>query len=168
MNSFDQIHIQNKRSTQLPGDFQPIDPNVLDPAVWGPHYWFFLQTVAQSYPNMPTATTKRKYYDFMQNLPLFIPNEEIGNKFSVLLDEFPVSPYLDSRDSFIRWVHFMHNKINVRLGKEEISLFAALDNYKRQYVPKQIKLSEKFQIQKEYIIASFTITCLILIIVFYR
>jgi len=167
MNEFGEVDYKHRLSTYLPGEFHPIDPNALDPKVWGPYYWFFLQTIAQSYPNMPTSTTKRKYYDFVQNIPLFIPNEEIGNKFSVLLDEFPVSPYLDSRDSFIRWVHFMHNKINVMLGKEEMSLFAALDQYKRHYVPKQIKISERYNIQREYIVASFTVICLVLIILFY-
>ena len=85
----------------------------LDPNVWGPHYWFFLHTVAESYPLSPNQVTKRKYYDLIQNFPLFLPDDEIGNKFSRLLDKYPVTPYLDSRDSFVRWTHFMHNKILV-------------------------------------------------------
>ena len=96
-----------------------------------------------------------------------IPNPEIGDKFSGLLDQFPVSPYLDSRDSFIRWVHFMHNKINKILEKPEISLFAALDNYRAKYRPKQIKMSERFHLKQEFIIAFFTVMCFILIYLFY-
>ena len=88
-----------------------------DPDVWGPHYWFFMHTIAHSYPESPNAVTKRKYYDLIQNMPLFIPVSDIGNKFSSLLDKYPVTPYLDSRESFIRWVHFVHNKVNVSLGK---------------------------------------------------
>jgi len=72
------------------------------PEVWGPHFWFFLHTMAHTYPDMPTAVTKRKYYDLIQNMPIFIPNAEIGNKFSQFLDKYPVTPYLDNRDSFIR------------------------------------------------------------------
>ena len=30
------------------------------PDIWGPHYWFFLHTVAESYPETPNAVTKRK------------------------------------------------------------------------------------------------------------
>jgi hypothetical protein len=88
-----------------------------DPDVWGPHYCFFLHTIAHSYPESPNAVTKRKYYDLIQNMPLFIPVSEIGNKFSNLLDKYPVSPYLDSRDAFIRWGHFIHNKINEKFIK---------------------------------------------------
>ena len=51
--------------------------NNLDPDVWLPHFWFFFYTVAHSYPVFPNAVTKRKYYDFVQNLPLFIPHDRV-------------------------------------------------------------------------------------------
>ena len=134
--------------------------------VWGPHYWFFLHTVAYSYPDTPNTITKRKYYDLIQNIPLFIPTPEIGNEFSKLLDKYPVSPYLDNRDSFIRWVHFMHNKINVMLGKEEISLFEANDRYKAKYKPKTVLLSERLQIKKYHIYIILTLIFLFLIYIY--
>lgn len=165
--NYNEKHDLNKANTYLPPEFVPLNAERFDPQVWGPYYWFFLQTVAHTYPEIPNTVTKRKYYDFIQNLPLFIPNPEIGDKFSSLLDEFPVSPYLDSRDSFIRWVHFMHNKINKQLDKPEISLFAALDNYRAKYIPKQIKLSERYHLKFEYIVACFTVLCFILIYVCY-
>ena len=165
--NYNEKHDLNKANTYLPPEFVALNAERFDPQVWGPYYWFFLQTVAHTYPEIPNTVTKRKYYDFIQNLPLFIPNPEIGDKFSSLLDEFPVSPYLDSRDSFIRWVHFMHNKINKQLDKPEISLFAALDNYRAKYIPKQIKLSERYHLKFEYIVAVFTVLCFILIYVCY-
>ena len=70
-------------------------------------------------------------------MPLFIPDEEMGNKFSEMLDKYPVSPYLDNRDSLVRWVHFIHNKYNVMLGKEEVSLANALDMYRDNTNPKK-------------------------------
>jgi hypothetical protein len=85
------------------------------PEVWGPHYWFFLHTIAHSYPENPNSVTKRKYYDLINNMPLFIPVPKMGDEFSKMLDKYPVSPYLDHRDSFIRWVHFIHNKLNFSL-----------------------------------------------------
>ena len=32
----------------------------LDSAIWGPHYWFFLHTIALSYPIRPNTPTKKK------------------------------------------------------------------------------------------------------------
>ena len=47
---------------------------VLDSKIWGPHYWFVLLTIAISYPIHPNDVTKKKYYELIQNFPLFIPN----------------------------------------------------------------------------------------------
>jgi len=138
-----------------------------DPAVWGVHYWFFLHSVSESYPKTPNAITKRKYYDLIQNFPLFLPNEEIGNKFSEMLDKYPVTPYLDNRDSFVRWVHFIHNKVNAMLGKQEISLPKALELYRENYQPRAIILSERIHMRKHYIYSALILSLLFLIYVYY-
>jgi pyruvate-formate lyase-activating enzyme len=62
--------------------------------------------------------------------------------FSKLLDEYPVVPYLDSRDSFIRWIHFIHNKINAKLEKPTISLSQFYENYYNEYKPSTVKMRE--------------------------
>ena len=54
----------------------------LDPKVWGPHYWFVLHTIALTYPITPNDVCKKKYYDFIHNLPLFLPIGQIGNTLS--------------------------------------------------------------------------------------
>jgi hypothetical protein len=141
---------------------------VLNPSVWGPHYWFLLHTVSHSYPTSPNQVTKRKYYDLIHNFPLFIPDEKIGNKFSRLLDKYPVTPYLTSRDSFIRWVHFIHNKINHHLGKEELSLAASLDKYNAHYKSEVIYLSERMNIKKHYLYAVLIAICFLLIFIYYE
>jgi hypothetical protein len=139
----------------------------LDPKVWGPHYWFFLHTVAETYPEYPNEVTKRKYYDLIQNMPLFIPVVEMGNKFSHFLDKYPVTPYLANKESFVRWVHFIHNKFNQLTGKEEISLLMAIDRYKAEYKPKPIFFSDKIKIRKHYIHIALILMLLLLIYYFY-
>jgi hypothetical protein len=139
-----------------------------EPEVWGPHYWFFLHTVAESYPLRPTSVTKKKYYDLLINFPLFIPNQDIGNKFSQLLDKYPMSPYLDSRESFVRWVHFIHNKLNIQLGKEELSMPVALENYRNLYKPKKILLRETILTRKHIIHFIFIVLLLFIIYLLYK
>lgn len=114
----------------------------LDPKVWGPHYWFVLHTIAITYPFNPNEVTRKKYYDFIQNLPLFLPIDEIGNSFSKLLDKYPVTPYLDSRQSFTKWMHFIHNKINVSLELPELTMEEAMTAYYQNYIPKTVKDNE--------------------------
>jgi hypothetical protein len=117
----------------------------LDPDIWGPHFWFFLHTIAISYPHNPNAVTKKKYYELIQNLPLFIPVEKIGNDFNKLLDEYPVTAYLDSRESFVKWMHFIHNKINKKLEKPMITINDFYLNYYEEYKPKDLKMKEHYR-----------------------
>ena len=123
----------------------------LDPKVWGPHYWFFLHTLVMTYPHHPNAVTKKKYYEFIQNLPLFLPVEEISGEFSKLIDKYPVIPYLDNRDSFVRWMHFIHNKINEKLEKPQISLNEFFIKYYDEYKSHDEKLTEYYKFRQKLV-----------------
>ena len=123
----------------------------LDPKVWGPHYWFFLHTVAMTYPHYPNTVTKKKYYEFIQNLPLFIPVQQISGEFSKLIDKYPITPYLDNRDSFVRWVHFIHNKINEKLERPPISLNEFFVKYYENYKSNDVKLVEYYKLREKII-----------------
>ena len=105
-----------------------------DPEVWGPRYWFVLHSIALTYPLRPNDITKKKYYEFIENLHLFLPHTEIGAQFSTFLKEYPVTPYLDSRESFMKWMHFIHNRINLSLGKPTVSYEKSIQLYLENYV----------------------------------
>ncbi len=137
----------------------------LNPEIWGPHYWFVLYTIAISYPLKPNDVSKKKYYDFIQNLPLFIPISNIGNTFSEFLDKYPVTPYLDSRESMIKWVHFIHNKINIYLGKDEITYYEAMRQYYDNYKEKKIKIYDERKNKHKFIFGT-TIILLIILCIF--
>lgn len=122
----------------------------LDADIWGPQYWFFLMTIAVSYPKKANSVLKKKYYDLIMNMPLFIPDDKIGDNFSRLLDKFPIEPYLDGRESFIKWVHFIHNQMNKKLGKNEISYVEAMNNYYSLYKPREISLKEEMKSRRHF------------------
>jgi pyruvate-formate lyase-activating enzyme len=126
-------------------------PVFFDPKIWGPHYWHFLHTIAMTYPLRANTQTKKKYYEFIQNLPLFIPVEKMSSDFGKLLNEYPVVPYLDTRESFIRWMHFIHNKINKKLEKPTIKLNEFYENYYNEYKPKDQKWREYYKTQSKII-----------------
>jgi len=130
----------------------------LDPKIWGPHYWFFLHTIAMTYPIHPNAVTKKKYYEFVQNIPLFIPVEIMAGEFSKLLDQYPVQPYLDNRESFIRWMWFIHNKINKKIEKPQISLNDFYVKYYEEYKPVNEKMSEYYKIRGKLIYSGIIIS----------
>ena len=50
-----------------------------------------------------------------------------------MLNDYPLSPYLDSRISLLKWVNFIHNKYNILLNKEPVELYKGLDMYYNLY-----------------------------------
>ena len=141
---------------------------IYDAEIWGPHYWFVLITIAMIYPTNPNAVIKKKYYNFIHDLSIFIPEQKSSKHFSQLLNKYPVAPYLDSRSSLIRWVHFIHNKMNKLAGKEQCSLIDALNQYYDLYKPKELK-NREMKKKREKVIFVFVV-CLTLISIgyFYR
>lgn len=131
-----------------------------DPAVWGPHYWFFLETIAMTYPNYPNSISKKIYYDLIQHFHLFIPVKEHSEYFNKLLSNYPITPYLDDRESFIRWVHFIHNKINEKLNKPNMKYSDFYTKYYQKYKEKQINEIENRLIYKKIVYVSIIIILL--------
>jgi hypothetical protein len=111
-----------------------------------------------TYPHHPNAVTKKKYYEFIQNLPLFIPVEEISKEFEKLIDKYPITPYLDNRDSFTRWMYFIHNKINEKLEKPSISLNDFFVQYYNQYKSQNEKILEYYKLKEKIIYGGILIT----------
>ena len=136
--------------------------------VWLPHLKFTLQTMAITYPKHPNEVSIKKYYDFIQNLPVFIPLDPIGNNFLELLDKYPVTPYLSSRMSFMKWIHFIFNKINKKLKKKEIGFYEDLENYYEEYKPKEMKNKEVAKTRQKYIEGGVVVLLILTIIYFYR
>ena len=140
-----------------------IDSNSnLDPDIWFPTLWFFLRNTAHTYPDYPNDVIKRKYYDFIQNLPLFIPHKEWSKQFSDILDSFPVTPYLANRDSFFFWIHFIQNRIARMMEKEEKTTTEYFQEYYDSFLPKPFILNRKYYLQKKYIFA-----CIILFLLLF-
>lgn len=137
----------------------------LDPLIWGPNFWFFLHTIAICYSLNPNATTKKKYYNLIQTIPLLLPNEEMGKNFSKILDEFPVTPYLDSRESFTKWVHFIHNKINISLNKPQMTYKDSMIAYYNNYKPKKQVKKEDFKAREKIIFFTLLLVLLIIIVI---
>ncbi len=138
-----------------------------DAEIWGPHYWFFLNTVAMIYPDQPNAIVKKKYYSLFQNLPLFIPNSKISNSFNDMLNLYPINNYLNSKNSLLKWIHFIHNKINVKLNKKPITYLEFIDNYNNIYVKKEDGIVEKMKNNKKFIVSLIFIIILFMIYLYY-
>ena len=86
--------------------------------------------------------------------------EEISSSFSKLIEIYPITPYLDNRESFVRWMYFIHNKINEKLEKPQITLNEFFVNYYNQYKSQDEKLSEFYKIREKLIYGGIIVSIL--------
>ena len=105
----------------------------MNPKVWGPHAWFFLHSVTLSYPNNPTETDKKQMYDFFMSLSNILPCLDCMKHFKDHLNKYPITPFLDSKDSLVSWLIILHNMVNVSTGKPTMTNEAVLKFYNKKY-----------------------------------
>ena len=133
----------------------------LNPKIWMPSFFFFLRSVAHGFPDTPNRVTKRKYYDFVMNIPMYVPSDEWINTFTHLLDVCPITPYLDSRDAFFMWIHMLENKVNLRMNLPNKTIVEHYDQYYGAYLPQPIYIANKFKLHKNTIITGITLSLLL-------
>lgn len=114
----------------------------IDSTIWGPPFWKTLHTICHHYPLQPNSIMKKKIYDLFHNLPVFLPDHDIGDKFNEILDQYPMKPYLDTRDALCKWIHFIHNQINIRLNKPQLSYKEYIKLY--TYIPPKSNTNKYF------------------------
>ncbi len=135
------------------------------PHAWGPKYWFFLHSLAAAYPEKPTAVYRHKVYECIQNMPLFLPHAESAALFARLLEVYPLSAYLSSREHLMLWMHFIHNRVNAHLGKPEITFADALVRYQEETLRPAAPTAHEDRVWKQhmlYLVATLGLTACII------
>ena len=89
---------------------------------WQKHFWITIYIFAKNYPNSANQIIKRKYYFFFSNISEFIPDENIKKQFIHFIKKYSIVPYLDTKLNLLRWINFIHNKINKINGLKPMSL----------------------------------------------
>ena len=53
--------------------------------------------------------------------------------------------------SFMKWVHFIRNKLAVSMGEDTIDFYENLEKYYEEYKPQEIKEKKLYKERKKYI-----------------
>ncbi|NBQ48111.1 MAG: hypothetical protein EBU33_06625 [Sphingobacteriia bacterium] len=93
----------------------------MSPDVWGPVFWATMHIATLGYPVNPTPKDHEAAIKFYESLVVMIPCPICREHYGVHLTEMPVKDVVHSRDALINWVFNVHNKVNVQLGKKEIT-----------------------------------------------
>jgi hypothetical protein len=109
------------------------------PDVWGPYGWKFIHYVTLGYPNNPTETDKKNYYNYFHALKYVIPCPICSKHFEENLEKSPLTEdVLSTKMKLVEWGIIMHNYVNKKNGKKEYSFDEGLkeileDNMKKKW-----------------------------------
>lgn len=117
-----------------------MNPN---PGVFGPHFWFVLHSVSFFYPEYPDSSDMRRHKEFYESFVYMIPCDECKKHYRVLLTRYPIDGHLESRNLLSRWVVFIHNSVNKRLGKPQMDYDDVVDYYRKMYSSSSSSLSQR-------------------------
>ena len=105
-----------------------------NPKVWGPHAWFYHDTIALSYSDNPSLEDKEIYRNHFQNIYKTLPCEKCQNNYQSHLLELPLTDVvLQNRNNLIAWWVKVHNVVRKINGNEEFSEETFLKYYADQY-----------------------------------
>ena len=107
----------------------------IKPSVWGPHGWKFMHFVSLGYPENPSQEDKRQYKEFYESLQHILPCGACAQNYKLNLQRTPIDNSLDSRDTLIKWVIDIHNRVNQETGKKTLIHEEALNLYLKQQNP---------------------------------
>lgn len=103
----------------------------MDANIWGSHAWLFLHTITLNYPENPNKFDKENYKNFFENLGNVIPCEVCKAHYKKNIKKFPIQ--LETRESLVKWLHNIHNLVNIKNGKEEFSYEDFIEKYTNLY-----------------------------------
>lgn len=103
----------------------------MDPNIWGSHAWLFLHTITLNYPDKPTKFDMDNYKKFFENLGEVIPCEVCKAHYKKNIKMYPIQ--LESKETLAKWLHNIHNLVNVKNDKPEYSYDQFIEKYSDLY-----------------------------------
>lgn len=71
--------------------------------------------VAYTYPDHPDPLTRKKYEQFFVAMKMVLPCRFCRESTTQYMEELPLRPALESRETLTKWVYDLHNKVNAKL-----------------------------------------------------
>ena len=137
----------------------------MNPKVWGPHAWFFLQSISLNYPENPTDNDKKIYKDFFLSLKNLLPCEKCRNHYNINLNKHNIDDYLTNNQTLLQWTLNIQNELKGENNNKTCSLEECVDYYNNQY-NEESNNNNNYQ---KYILSFVCITILCMLIrIYYR
>lgn len=96
---------------------------------WGPSGWTFLHTITFNYPLEPTDEDKSNYSNYFKLVGAMLPCKYCRQSYLIYYKYFPIDPFLDSREGVCYWLYRLHELINQKIFKDNISFEEVIRKY---------------------------------------
>lgn len=117
------------------------------PELWGKHAWIFIHLVTLDYPEHPTESDKKNYYQFFDSLQYVLPCAKCRKGYAQHIKKYPLNDQvLFNRDNLIKWAIDIHNVVNYYNGKPMLSYSEAMKKINGFMQPQVIKNNDIFYI----------------------
>jgi hypothetical protein len=101
--------------------------------IWGPSAWNMLQCCAFGYPINPTDEDKKNFRTFYDVIKYVLPCRFCRESYTqFIIDDDTVlnDAALESRNTLVRWVYNIHEKVNKKLG---VTYGLTFEDYVKRY-----------------------------------
>jgi hypothetical protein len=106
----------------------------LNPKIWGPHTWFFLDSVVLSLPNKLNDEQKIIYKNFFSSLQYILPCEACREHYKKNLIKYPLTDdILSTKENMIKWILNVHNNVRKNAKKIPITIRNFFEYYNKSY-----------------------------------
>lgn len=105
----------------------------MNPEVWGPRGWFFLDSICMAYPDRPSPQDAARMRAFFLAVPHVLPCPACRAHFLQNMLQDPIEPALATRESLVNWILRMHNRVRAKNGQTPISLADFYQYYSQEY-----------------------------------
>ncbi len=106
----------------------------LDPKIWGPYGWLFIQSSILSYPNNPNNNEKENFKQFIESLRVILPCLKCRDHMSDYIKKNPLDEnILKNRENLIKWILEAQNNVNKINNKKTITYREFINYYKNHY-----------------------------------
>ena len=106
----------------------------LNSKIWGPHGWFFIDSIILSLPSQIDYKLQQELKLFFLSLKSLLPCEKCKIHFTEYIEETKLNDMdLSSKEIIIKWINNLHNRIRISNNSKIITINEMYDYYLNQY-----------------------------------
>lgn len=99
---------------------------------WGPVAWRMLHYFAISFPETPSDEEQARALRFLRSYADWLPCDECRENLAAEYENFALDEVVRTRKELVDFTHALHNRVNARLNKPQLSL----QQFYAAYAPK--------------------------------